>query len=563
MLLCNRDSCMDLLNTAQHMAAAVFFTVALMHLLVWSRQPVSRPHLLFALTAIAAGGDAIAESWMYRAATVETMAWALKWYVAMSGFWILALFWFIADYTGVGKTGRRLAIGLSVIYGLALMINCAAPHSFLYTQIHGLREIRLFWGEQINLADGRDSPWRLVFELSLIAMFALIFEGCRSLCRQGQRLRAWWFGASVVIFMMFFGTHAMLVDTGQLDSPYLSTYGFLVVVLVVSYDLAGDVVRASVLSREIVANEHRWRLLLENVRVLVAGLDRYGRVVYVNPYFEEVSGYLAGDIVGHPFEQLLPDNLRARFRKRFHELMSGTPHPEIESLLQTKDGRQRVILWANVALLDNRDQGPGSLSIGTDITEIRRKEADLQAAVASERNRIASDLHDSVTQTLFSTAAIADALPEVWNRYPEEARRALEDLRQLTKGALAEMRTLLLELRPSALLEKTLGELLTQLADAAIGRTQMPVTVEITGDRRLADDVHIALYRVAQESLNNVIKHSQASRATLRLAGDADKMVLTIRITVEDSTEASQRRAGLVWPSCANALPRSMPASGS
>ena len=65
-----------------------------------------------------------------------------------------------------------------------------------------------------------------------------------------------------------------------------------------------------------------------------------------------------------------------------------------------------------------------------------------------------------MTQTLFSTAAIADALPEVWDRHPEEARRGLDDLKLLTKGALAEMRTLLLELRPASLLEKTLGELL-------------------------------------------------------------------------------------------------------
>ena len=81
----------------------------------------------------------------------------------------------------------------------------------------------------------------------------------------------------------------------------------------------------------------------------------------------------------------------------------------------------------------------------------------MRAAVDEERSRIASDLHDSVTQTLFSTAAIADALPDVWDRFPDEARHGLEQLRQLTKGALAEMRNLLLELHPAALLEKKLG----------------------------------------------------------------------------------------------------------
>ncbi len=134
------------------------------------------------------------------------------------------------------------------------------------------------------------------------------------------------------------------------------------------------------------------------------------------------------------------------------------------------------------------------------------KKTNCAAAVADERSRIAGDLHDSVTQTLFSTAAIADALPEVWDRHPEEARRGLDDLKLLTKGALAEMRTLLLELRPAALLEKTLGELLQQLAGAAAGRTRMPVDVEIDGDGRLPDEVQVTLYRVAQEALHNVVK---------------------------------------------------------
>ncbi|MBC8449200.1 MAG: GAF domain-containing protein, partial [Chloroflexi bacterium] len=76
-----------------------------------------------------------------------------------------------------------------------------------------------------------------------------------------------------------------------------------------------------------------------------------------------------------------------------------------------------------------------------------------RSAVAAERSRLARDLHDAVTQTLFSASLIAEVLPRIWERNPEEGRRRLEELRQLTRGALAEMRTLLLELRPSALVD--------------------------------------------------------------------------------------------------------------
>jgi PAS domain S-box-containing protein len=140
-----------------------------------------------------------------------------------------------------------------------------------------------------------------------------------------------------------------------------------------------------------------------------------------------------------------------------------------------------------------------------------------QAAVAAERSRLARDLHDSVTQTLFSASLTAEVLPIVWERHRQEGQQALEELRQLTRGALAEMRTLLLELRPAALMETPLDDLLRQLAEAVIGRARVPVTVKVQGQGALPPDVHVALYRIAQEALNNVAKHAGASQATVRL----------------------------------------------
>ncbi|NIV40727.1 MAG: sensor histidine kinase, partial [Anaerolineae bacterium] len=149
-----------------------------------------------------------------------------------------------------------------------------------------------------------------------------------------------------------------------------------------------------------------------------------------------------------------------------------------------------------------------------------RKQAETQleeAAATAERERLARDLHDAVTQSLFSVAAIAEALPRVWEREPEEARHGLEELRWLTQGALAEMRAMLLELRPAALTEHSLGVLLRQLADAMRNRTRMPVTTTLVGDSALPADVQIALYRIAQEALNNITKHARATQARLSL----------------------------------------------
>ncbi|MBN2469886.1 MAG: GAF domain-containing protein, partial [Anaerolineae bacterium] len=151
-------------------------------------------------------------------------------------------------------------------------------------------------------------------------------------------------------------------------------------------------------------------------------------------------------------------------------------------------------------------------------------------AAMAERNRLARDLHDSVTQTLFSASLIAKVLPRLWERDPEEGRRRLNELHQLTRGALAEMRTLLLELRPAALAHTELKQLLQHLVDAAVGRGGIPITLVVACDDlpALQPEIKLSLYRIVQEALNNVTRHADAQHGELRLACDANQLTLVI-----------------------------------
>jgi PAS domain S-box-containing protein len=99
------------------------------------------------------------------------------------------------------------------------------------------------------------------------------------------------------------------------------------------------------------------------------------------------------------------------------------------------------------------------------------------AAALEERHRLAQDLHDVINQTLFSAAITAEALPDIWQEDPHHGAQVLEELRLLTQGALAEMRTLLLELRPASLTERNFGELLQHLVKAFVNRTRIPVNL--------------------------------------------------------------------------------------
>lgn len=151
------------------------------------------------------------------------------------------------------------------------------------------------------------------------------------------------------------------------------------------------------------------------------------------------------------------------------------------------------------------------------------------AATLEERQRLARELHDAVTQTLFSASLIAEVLPLLWERKPEEGRKRLEELRQLTRGALAEMRSLLLELRPSALVEAEINELFRHLVDAFTGRTRVPVHLAMEGKCFLPSDVKIVIYRIAQEALNNIVKHANASQVWVSVRCKDGQIELSIR----------------------------------
>lgn len=149
-------------------------------------------------------------------------------------------------------------------------------------------------------------------------------------------------------------------------------------------------------------------------------------------------------------------------------------------------------------------------------------------AAAAERSRLARDLHDVVTQLLFSINLVAGSLPRLWRSDPGMAERSTNELQRLTRGALAEMRTLLRELRPQTIADTDLGTLVTQLTEGLAARHDIPAEIraEVNGD--LPPDVHIALYRIAQEAMNNVAKHANASSLIVDLTGDDGHIQLSV-----------------------------------
>jgi ligand-binding sensor domain-containing protein/signal transduction histidine kinase len=224
----------------------------------------------------------------------------------------------------------------------------------------------------------------------------------------------------------------------------------------------------------------------------------------------EMLAYLS-EIVGHPV------------RTRSWLIVPLLAHEQVMGLLLLANTVPR---YYNRSDADALESFTSPIAIALQNASLRR--AAEHAAVLDERNHLARELHDAVTQTLFSANLIAEALPDVLRQSPAKASAGARDLHRLTSGALAEMRTLLLELRPKTLTEKPLGHLLQLLCKSISSRTTIPIDIMIASDCTLPAQVQLVFYRVAQEALNNIVKYSDAEHALLFFEGSPDEATLRV-----------------------------------
>jgi PAS domain S-box-containing protein len=289
--------------------------------------------------------------------------------------------------------------------------------------------------------------------------------------------------------------------------------------------------------KALLQSESKYRHLIENANSIILEMDPQGHVIFINKFAQDLFGYREQEILGRSVVgTIVParDTAGMDLERMIEDIVRHPEnylHNENENML--RNGERVWIVWTNQPIYDEVNKLKEILCIGINRTSQKKAEELLsqqltEKAAIEERTRLARDLHDAVSQTLFSASIIAEVLPRLWERNPEEGKKRLEEIRQLTRGALAEMRTLLLELRPSALADTEMNDLIKQLAESITGRTRIPVAVEMKGHCASSPEVKVALYRIAQEALNNVAKHSGATQARVSLDCLPDGVELSI-----------------------------------
>lgn len=277
--------------------------------------------------------------------------------------------------------------------------------------------------------------------------------------------------------------------------------------------------------------DHAYRLLVEAMSEGAATLDARGRILYSNARLAEMLATPLEKVLGASFLDFVNVSARLAFSQYFKKACRRQASAEV--ILNTSRGQQLAVLLSSNPL---QTGVRGVCMVVTDITvrklaEEARTELARQVLLAQEqeRQRVARELHDSVNQLLSTTRHRAQALASHLKGADRDSQLRVDELTDLLERTMKEVRLISRNLRPSELDDLGLVPALTSLVEEVADRTGIRVT--LSAPKHLPDlsaHLELTLYRIAQEALSNVEKHSGATAATIAL--EAERRFLSIAI---------------------------------
>lgn len=153
---------------------------------------------------------------------------------------------------------------------------------------------------------------------------------------------------------------------------------------------------------------------------------------------------------------------------------------------------------------------------------------ELHAVTQKQRYLIAAEIHETVTQLVFATSLMTDAMLANERDYPDEVSKNLKHLQQLTSTTHTAIRHLLLELRPTRMNEVPLDRLITELVQIKRASTEIDIQCMAIGTAHYPPDVHQSLYQIVDLALSNSVLHAQASYILVSLFLSQDEAIVSV-----------------------------------
>jgi PAS domain S-box-containing protein len=284
-------------------------------------------------------------------------------------------------------------------------------------------------------------------------------------------------------------------------------------------------------------SEARFRSIFESVTVGIKVLDLEGKILQTNYAFQSMVGYTGDELAGNPFYKFLyPEDVRQAAKLFQDAKVNGTSYFRFEHRTLHRD---QSIIWVKTVFTvikrgTETDEPALVVGIVENITEQKRLELEmaelnsrLQNSMELERLRLAQELHDNPMQSLYSAIY---RIEELRGTAEPNLKEALGDVKQHIQNVLQDLRATAKELRPPTIFNFGLENAIRSHANDILEKhSNLNIYLSLAHDRQiLPEKVRLALFRIFQQSIANVIRHSKATEVHVRFSFDAEEAHLEI-----------------------------------
>ena len=303
------------------MTASACLLTAITHLFIWSRRRDTWEHLLFALAALGTAGVAWCDLAMCHASSPAAFATAARWIQPCLFLTLIPLAFFVRLYLSAGRTWFLWAF--LVIRTAIVVLDFTFGQNINFLEITDLQKT-VWLGETVSVPIGRANPWMVLNQLSNWTFLAFVADAGFSAWRRGNRRRALLVAGTIAFFLAAASVEAASIVWGQAPWPVTISLFYLGIVLAMSYELGGEVLRAAQLDRDLRASAEQLSLAAEAVNLGLWFKHSGHGEFSVNDQFRELFGVgPKGPLYIEDFLQRLHPDDRESARKDIAAAFSG------------------------------------------------------------------------------------------------------------------------------------------------------------------------------------------------------------------------------------------------
>jgi len=290
------------------------------------------------------------------------------------------------------------------------------------------------------------------------------------------------------------------------------------------------------ITQQLRLSEERYRGLFENASEAIVVFSTSGRIVSINKACEQLTGYTQNELLSTSIYEIFKGVSQEMVKRTVSEKLEKSAVGEAEEFRLVKKDGTEAFIQLKVSPLLRGDDIIGLQAIALDVTEERQLRQNMEyyitqiiRAQEDERLRISRELHDDTAQVLASLSRSLDLLISKEKELSKPVIKRLEELRKEADSVLQGVRRFSQDLRPSILDDLGLMPALDWLISDLEKQCKMAIKLDLVGNQhRLPPEKELTVFRIAQEALNNVKRHSQASAVEMTIDFSDDALTLII-----------------------------------